>query len=46
MRHTAPALDASGDTHEVTGLFHRLLQCGTGAARTGSARPSPKAASR
>ncbi|MEU2284541.1 glutamate--cysteine ligase [Streptomyces sp. NPDC013178] len=33
LRHVAPALDASGDTREVTALIHRLLRNGTGADR-------------
>jgi carboxylate-amine ligase len=33
LRHVAPALDASGDTRQVTALIHRLLQNGTGADR-------------
>ncbi|MEU0588608.1 glutamate--cysteine ligase [Streptomyces sp. NPDC006132] len=33
LRHVAPALDASGDTRQVTSLIHRLLQDGTGADR-------------
>lgn len=33
LRHVTPALDASGDTRQVTGLIHRLLQEGTGADR-------------
>ncbi|MGX1274278.1 carboxylate-amine ligase [Streptomyces phaeoluteigriseus] len=33
LQHVAPALDASGDTRQVTALVHRLLQDGTGADR-------------
>ncbi|MFF7449698.1 MULTISPECIES: glutamate--cysteine ligase [unclassified Streptomyces] len=33
LRHVAPALEASGDSREVTSLIHRLLQDGTGADR-------------
>ncbi|MFD5266304.1 glutamate--cysteine ligase [Streptomyces sp. NPDC058335] len=33
LSHVAPALDASGDTRQVTALAHRLLQNGTGADR-------------
>ncbi|MEV6614958.1 glutamate--cysteine ligase [Streptomyces sp. NPDC051051] len=33
LRHIAPALDAAGDTRQVTALLHRLLQDGTGADR-------------
>ncbi|MGW3095160.1 carboxylate-amine ligase [Streptomyces sp. NPDC001102] len=33
LRHIAPALDASGDSRQVTGLVHQLLQDGTGADR-------------
>ncbi|MGW7411006.1 carboxylate-amine ligase [Streptomyces sp. NPDC054863] len=33
LRHVAPALDASGDARQVTGLVHRLLREGTGADR-------------
>ncbi|CAL9636156.1 carboxylate-amine ligase [Streptomyces sp. enrichment culture] len=33
LRYVAPALDASGDTDEVTALVHRLLRHGTGADR-------------
>ncbi|MFF9202120.1 glutamate--cysteine ligase [Streptomyces sp. NPDC014986] len=33
LRYVAPALDASGDTGEVTALAHRLLRHGTGAER-------------
>jgi carboxylate-amine ligase len=33
LRHVAPALDASGDSRQVTSLIHRLLQDGTGADR-------------
>ncbi|MEV0239673.1 glutamate--cysteine ligase [Streptomyces sp. NPDC050674] len=33
LRHVAPALDASGDTRQVTALVHRLLRDGTGADR-------------
>ncbi|MGA5207695.1 carboxylate-amine ligase [Streptomyces variegatus] len=33
LRHVAPALDASGDSRQVTSLVHRLLQDGTGADR-------------
>ncbi|MEV5435348.1 glutamate--cysteine ligase [Streptomyces sp. NPDC052682] len=33
LRYVAPALDASGDTRQVTALVHRLLQNGTGADR-------------
>ncbi|MEU6810115.1 glutamate--cysteine ligase [Streptomyces sp. NPDC046831] len=33
LAHIAPALDAAGDTREVTSLVHRLLQQGTGADR-------------
>lgn len=33
LRHVAPALDASGDSRQVTALVHRLLQHGTGADR-------------
>ncbi|WP_406725067.1 glutamate--cysteine ligase [Streptomyces sp. GD-15H] len=33
LRHVAPALDASGDSRQVTALVHRLLQSGTGADR-------------
>ncbi|MFH0519392.1 glutamate--cysteine ligase [Streptomyces sp. M41] len=33
LRHVGPALDASGDTRQVTSLIHRLLQHGTGADR-------------
>lgn len=33
LEHIGPALDAAGDTREVTSLVHRLLQRGTGADR-------------
>ncbi|MFJ7151503.1 glutamate--cysteine ligase [Streptomyces sp. NPDC100445] len=33
LAHIGPALDAAGDTREVTSLVHRLLQQGTGADR-------------
>ncbi|MDO0925300.1 glutamate--cysteine ligase [Streptomyces sp. TG1A-8] len=33
LEHVGPALDAAGDTREVTSLVHRLLQQGTGADR-------------
>ncbi|GAA2442841.1 glutamate--cysteine ligase [Streptomyces sp. NPDC051041] len=33
LRYVAPALEASGDTRQVTALVHRLLQHGTGADR-------------
>ncbi|MEU0672194.1 glutamate--cysteine ligase [Streptomyces sp. NPDC006172] len=33
VRRIAPALEAAGDTREVTALIHRLLQEGTGADR-------------
>lgn len=33
LRHVAPALEASGDSRQVTALVHRLLQSGTGADR-------------
>ncbi|MGW5473532.1 carboxylate-amine ligase [Streptomyces chartreusis] len=33
LRHVAPALDAAGDTQQVTALVHQLLQDGTGADR-------------
>ncbi|MFF6914896.1 glutamate--cysteine ligase [Streptomyces sp. NPDC012466] len=33
LRHVAPALDAAGDTRQVTALVHRLLRQGTGADR-------------
>jgi carboxylate-amine ligase len=33
MDHISSALDAAGDTREVTSLLHRLLQHGTGADR-------------
>ncbi|MDH6623107.1 carboxylate-amine ligase [Streptomyces sp. LBL] len=33
LRHIAVALDAAGDTRQVTALVHRLLQGGTGADR-------------
>ncbi|MFH8702052.1 carboxylate-amine ligase, partial [Streptomyces chartreusis] len=33
LRHVTPALDAAGDTQQVTALIHRLLQDGTGADR-------------
>jgi carboxylate-amine ligase len=33
LDHIAPALDAAGDTREVTSLVHRLLRQGTGADR-------------
>lgn len=33
LRYVAPALDASGDSRQVTALVHRLLQGGTGADR-------------
>ncbi|PWI09964.1 carboxylate--amine ligase [Streptomyces sp. NWU339] len=33
LDHVGPALDAAGDTREVTSLVHRLLQQGTGADR-------------
>ncbi|GAA2285959.1 putative glutamate--cysteine ligase 2 [Streptomyces ruber] len=33
LEHIAPALDAAGDTREVTSLVHRLLRQGTGAQR-------------
>ncbi|MFF3848245.1 glutamate--cysteine ligase [Streptomyces sp. NPDC002328] len=33
VRRIAPALEAAGDTREVTALIHRLLQDGTGADR-------------
>jgi carboxylate-amine ligase len=33
LEHVRPALDATGDTREVTSLLHRLLQQGTGADR-------------
>jgi carboxylate-amine ligase len=46
LRHVAPALDAAGDSREVTGLIHRLLQHGTGAdrQRTALADGGPEAA--
>ncbi|MDQ0584294.1 carboxylate-amine ligase [Streptomyces rishiriensis] len=37
LRHVAPALEATGDSREVTSLVHRLLQHGTGADRQRSA---------
>ncbi|WP_128377206.1 carboxylate-amine ligase [Streptomyces cavernae] len=33
LRYVTPALDASGDSRQVTALLHRLLQNGTGADR-------------
>lgn len=33
LRYVTPALDASGDTRQVTALLHRLLRNGTGAER-------------
>lgn len=33
VEHVGPALEAAGDTREVTSLVHRLLQQGTGADR-------------
>ncbi|EFL36879.1 carboxylate-amine ligase [Streptomyces viridochromogenes DSM 40736] len=33
LRHVSPALDASGDSRQVTSLIHRLLRNGTGADR-------------
>ncbi|MFF5159116.1 glutamate--cysteine ligase [Streptomyces sp. NPDC000348] len=33
LRYVAPALDASGDSRQVTALVHRLLRAGTGADR-------------
>ncbi|GAA3501717.1 hypothetical protein GCM10019016_088240 [Streptomyces prasinosporus] len=39
LRYVAPALDASGDTDEVTALVHRLLRHGTGADRQRAASP-------
>ncbi|WP_055717785.1 carboxylate-amine ligase [Streptomyces torulosus] len=46
LRHVGPALEASGDTREVTSLVHRLLQGGTGAdrQRTALATGGPRAA--
>ncbi|CAM5715385.1 Putative glutamate--cysteine ligase 2 OS=Streptomyces glaucescens OX=1907 GN=SGLAU_01600 PE=3 SV=1 [Streptomyces glaucescens] len=33
LEHIGPALEEAGDTREVTGLVHRLMQHGTGADR-------------
>ncbi|CAL9648872.1 glutamate--cysteine ligase [Streptomyces sp. enrichment culture] len=38
LEHIAPALDASGDTRQVTSLVHRLLREGTPADRQREAR--------
>ncbi|WP_225830723.1 glutamate--cysteine ligase [Streptomyces sp. NK08204] len=46
LRHIAAALEASGDTRQVTALVHRLLQQGTGAdqQRVAFATGGPRAA--
>ncbi|MBB1246172.1 glutamate--cysteine ligase [Streptomyces durbertensis] len=48
IRHVTPALDAAGDTRQVTGLLHRLLREGNGAdlQRATLAEAGPRAVAR